>query len=300
MEAWFNYYYGNIKDSHVRGSVKLSDFFRAIKDPKPKIKQILDEINVAAQKGDESKKTELKTHLPSFTPCVQIRPGGNRCYNDIQAFTGLMVLDFDKIGEKATEFKYFLFNDYDFVIATWLSASKRGVRALVNIPVANSVDEFKSYFHAIKEIEMGEYIGFDRAPQNPVLPLFLSHDPDILFGDTQGIWNFKYTQPELPRRPIQYKFDDITGKAENTIRAAINKIVDNGHPQLRAAAYALGGYVGMDLISEERAIELIDELIDRNAYLNPPPTTSGTRKSEIYKKTARTMIKKGILKPLSL
>jgi len=205
-----------------------------------------------------------------------------------------MVLDFDHLDpDYAQEFKYFLINEYHFIIATWLSASKCGVRALVNIPQATSVDEFKSYFNGLAHFEMDQYRGFDKAPQNCVLPLFLSYDPDLLCGDTPNIWNKTFTQTKKAAI-VQYKYSPNPSRVEKIMKAAIDKIHDNGHPQLRGAAFSLGGYVASGYISEDEANALIYHLIETNAYLNVG------KKVDTYKKTALTMIQSGMNKPLFL
>lgn len=285
---YFNYYEARINASRPAGTITMQQFFEAIRNPKPHIREIFDKIHRADMEGDKELKAQLKTQLYSFTPCVIIK--GRRRYDDIQEFTGLMMLDFDKI-DHAQEFKEFLFNQYDFIIATWLSASGRGVRALVNIPVVNSPDEFKALFEGIAHEEMMQYEGFDTAPKNPVLPLFLSYDPDIYLGDTQGLWTIRHNPPiAAPKQ--QFKFEQNPTRVEAIIKAAIDKIHDNGHPQLRAAAYCLGGYVGGGAINRDHAIEYIHSLIHHNDYLSIKP--------EVYKKTAVEMINKGINQPLYL
>lgn len=293
----FPYYAANIRNSYPLGAVSLYQFMDAIRKPKPHIIDTFDKIRQAELDGDMAKKAELKEKLYSFTPCVNIL--GSRKYANITTFTGLMVLDFDHLTpDYAKEFKYFLFNDYDFIIAAWLSASKCGVRALVNIPVAQSVDEFKSYFHGLMVSEMNQYNGFDKAPQNPVLPLFLSYDPELLCADTPSIWDTKYIPSPQPPPP-QYKYSANPPKVELWLKKKIDLIHDNGHPQLRAAAFSLGGFVGSGYIDHQDAIQLINNMIDGNAYLNPP-AKNGYKKSSIYKKTASEMIEKGIQKPLYL
>lgn len=285
---YFNYYHADIEKSKPLGIVSVMDFFKAIENPKPHIKSIYEEIYKCEMEGDMTRKAELKTKLYSFTPCVIIH--GRRRYEDISKFTGLMMLDFDHI-DNASEFKAYLFNTYNFIIGTWLSASKRGVRALVNIPVVDSVEEFKQYFEGLKHFEMGRYIGFDSAPKNCVLPLFLSYDPDIYIGDTEHVWNTKYTP--LPQTPIiQYKYTGNPNKIEKITKSAIDKITENGHPQLRAASFVLGGYVGAGYIGQDEAIQLIDHLIETNPYLSIKPP--------VYKKTAREMIEQGKNQPLYL
>ena len=82
---------------------------------------IIDQIAQAAKAGNVKLTNELKTHLYSFTPCVNVDK--YRRYEQITAFTGLAVLDFDN----AAEFKEFIFDEYKEIIAAWLSPSKKGV-----------------------------------------------------------------------------------------------------------------------------------------------------------------------------
>lgn len=287
----FNYYAANIKNSTPLGVVTLDQFIRGIRNPKDKIKKIFDQINLCEKSGDMAEKARLKCDLYSFTPCILIN--GKRKYSDIASFTGILVLDFDHLTENyAREFKYYLFENYDFILACWLSASRCGVRCLVKIPVAQSVEEFKEYFNGLRHYHMNQYNGFDIAPQNCVLPLFLSYDPHLLHRENPSEWSLKYTP--LPNIPIRqhYKIDESESKALNLIQNLINRIVDNGHPQLRKAAYSLGGYVGAGLVDYPSAIHFIESAIDHNAYLK--------QKADTYKKTAKTMINKGLQAPLYL
>lgn len=290
MMTEFNYYRATITDSKPIGLISPEQFFRAIRDPKPHIKDLFAQIKKAHADGDAKLKAELKTHLFSFTPCIQVE--GRRRYADIVKFTGLLALDFDKLPPgDAPAFKQYLFNNYDYVVAAWLSASGSGVRALVSIPQAKSVDEFKQYYNAIEKFEMSQYIGYDHAPLNPALPLFLSHDPDILIREEPSTFADRYSPPVS--QPIrQYTVQDESERVIKIITSAIRKINDNGHPQLRAAAYCLGGYVGAGYIEHGLALHTIEGLIDTNKYLSIKP--------DVYKKTAATMIEKGSGDPLYL
>jgi hypothetical protein len=213
---------------------------------------------------------------------------GARKYENIKHWTGLLVLDFDHLEvDYAVEFKSYLFDEYKFIIAAWLSASRHGVRALVKIPQAQSVDEFKQYFAAI-ERHLNCYNGFDKAPKNCILPLFFSYDAEILHRDNAQTWDEKYIEP-IPPPVKQYIINDKTSAVERIIAKKINIIVDSGHPQLRAAAYLLGGYVGGGYIDHSDAVSIIHNLIESNAYLS--------QKASIYKKTAVQMINKGVSQP---
>jgi hypothetical protein len=290
-EIKFQYYKANIKDSKPLGTVNLDQFFSAIQNPRPEIKEVFTKIRQAETDGDMQLKSELKTSLYSFTPAVTIK--NKRCYDEINHWTGLMPLDFDKMdATEAVELKEHLFYDFPYIIASWLSASKCGVRALVNIPIVDSIDEFKLYFEGLMQFsDIGKYKNFDQAPKNCVLPLFLSYDPEILYGDTEAVWDRTYKEPQYKAK-VQYKYEENPNKVYQIIRAAINKINDNGHPQLRAASYALGGYVAAGYLQYNEAVDLIYNLIDSNAYLS--------QKSPVYKKTSENMIQSGIKDPLYL
>lgn len=288
----FNYYPANIKDTTPIGIVSLERFIHSVKHPKDETREIFKQIKIADEKGDQASKLKLKSKLYYFTPCVLIKDKRN--YGNIERFNGIAQLDFDKLDENyAKEFKQALFEEYKFIICAWLSASGRGVRALVSIPIVNTVNEFKEYFNAIEQ-EMNQYNGFDPAPKNCVLPMFMSYDENILHRTDYTTWNKKYIPIVKPPKPhIIYESQIGTEKdVVYYITKAIDKITGNGHPQLRAAAYALGGYVGTGYISQSQAIHLIENLIDSNAYLS--------QKSDTYKKTAHQMIEKGIEEPLKI
>jgi hypothetical protein len=282
----FNYYDADIKSSLPLGNVTLEYFINAIRNPKIDIKHIFERIRIAEEVGDMATKQALKSKLYSFTPCVYVQ--GARKYENIKHWTGLLVLDFDHLEvDYAVEFKSYLFDEYKFVIAAWLSASRHGVRALVKIPQAKSVEEFKQYFAAI-ERHLNCYNGFDKAPKNCILPLFFSYDAEILHRDNAQTWDEKYIEP-IPPPVKQYIINDKTSAVERIIAKKINIIVDSGHPQLRAAAYLLGGYVGGGHIDHSDAVSIIHNLIESNAYLS--------QKASIYKKTAVQMIDKGVNQP---
>lgn len=287
----FNYYEADIKKSIPLGVVSLDYVLNAIKNPKKDIKYIFEQIREAEQNKDMAKKAELKTKLYSFTPCVFIKQG-SRKYANIDHFTGLMMLDFDHLPniEYANEFKRYLFDNYDFIISCWLSASRHGVRAVVKIPICSSVNEFKDYFNGIAQI-LKSYKGFDMAPKNCILPLFISYDSDILIRENSTIWNKKHIIIEHPIIK-QYIINDKTKSIEKIIQKKLNEITDSGHMILRATSYLLGGYISAGYIDEGYSIYMINKMIDEHHYLS--------QKASVYKQTAKTMIKKGQTQPIYL
>ena len=289
MNPIFNYYEADIKRSTPLGSVTLEYLINAIRTPKKDIRNVFEEIRIAEECKDMATKQALKSKLYSFTPCVFVN--GPRKYANIQHWTGLLVLDFDHLAtDVAVEFKEYLFNEYKCIITAWLSASRHGVRALVKIPVCTSVDEFKHYFAGI-ERHLNCYNGFDTAPKNCILPMFISYDADILHRTDAQTWSTKHIEI-IPPPVKQYIVDDKTSVIEKIIAKRINTITDTGHIILRATSYLLGGYVGANYIDYNDAISLINNLIDSQSYLSKKP--------DVYKTTAKQMVDKGLNFPTYL
>ncbi len=289
----FQYYGSDIRNTTPLGCVSLDYWIQSMINPKPEFKDIFEKIQIASLSNNKAEKDELKRHLYFFTPAVLVN--SKRRYSDINCFTGLLTVDFDGLEiDYAKEFKEALFKEYKFIICSWLSASKKGVRALIKIPICKNVNEFKSYYNAIRE-ELSIYNGFDVATQNAVLPMFMSYDTNILFRNNYTEWNKKYTAPE-PLKIQQYFVNESNSNIDKIIISGINKITSNGHPQLRAVAFALGGYISAGYITESNAIQLIENCINNNAYLNR--RHNGLQMAGVYKTTAKTMILNGQFKPL--
>lgn len=266
----------------MAGTLTLGQFLYGVKNPDEKVKGIFEEIAKAEKTGNQAQKMMLKSQLFSVTPCVIVNKV--RKYDDIQGFTGLLVLDFDHLDTEIVEdFKNHIFYEYEFLYATWTSPSRHGVKAIAKIPVSKSVDDFKAYYAGIEKI-FEVYNGYDPTPKNCILPLFYSYDNNLLYRKEPEVFNKKHIPLIAP--PVrQYIVDEKPDKVTRVISAKINLITDNGHPQLRAAAFLLGGYVGAGHISEDEATNLIEQLIDTNAYLS--------QKAAVYKRTAQEMIKSG-------
>jgi len=284
----FQYYYADIRKAKPLGSISLQRFLESIKAPKDKNIKLFEAIEKASTEKNEALRLELKQQLYSFTPSVNLVKW--RKYENIQSFNGLAVLDFDKI-ENPIEFKTFLFEKYSCIIACWLSPSKRGVKAFISIPVCSSVTEYKDYYRAIAT-EFKQYKGFDGTPINPVLPLFLSYDRDLLERTNYTTWQKKETAPVPIIQPIRpnYKTNELDKKRVfKIVESIINKVTNEGHPEVVKASLLIGGYIASNTVNEHEAIQLINQLIDSNSYL--------VQKSEVYKKTALTMIEHGKASP---
>lgn len=291
-QTLFNYYGADIKQVKPLGLVSLESFVNAVKNPKPKMVEVLEKIEFYSKIKDEKNRAKYKQMLYFFTPAIIC---DYRNYKGIKSFTGLATLDFDKLEsyEFAQELKEHLFKTFDFIYCAWLSSSKLGVRCIVKIPIVDSIDKFKQHYNALIEY-FDIYNGFDSAPKNCVLPLFYSRDSNILFRENPSTFTEIFI-PEPPKPKVQgiriYK-DKKVEVIKKMVHTAISKINSYGHPPLRAISFAVGGYVANSYLTQQEAIEILNSEIDRNSYL--------CQKASVYKSTVKTMVEKGQSEPLTL
>jgi hypothetical protein len=125
----------------------------------------------------------------------------------------------------------------------------------------------------------------------------MSYDPEILSRTDYSTFTKKYKPLDPTPIPQYFVIHDPT-TIEKIIQSGVNKIQSNGHPQLRAISFALGGYVGSGYIDQNTATQLINNCIESNGYLSRQ--TNGLKMSDVYKKTAKEMIVKGQTKPLDI
>ena len=97
-------------------------------------------------------------------------------------------------------------------------------------------------------------------------------------------------KPENISKQIEVYGDKYKQWALDNTKTALDKITDNGHPQLRAAAYALGGHVGAGYLSLNEAENFIHSLIASHSYLS--------KDVKGYSKTASTMLMQGQGSPI--
>lgn len=293
-EIKFQYYPALIKSTTPKGIVSLKYFLSSIKNPKPETLEIFKQIELAEIADNMKLKSELKqNNLFFFTPCVHLK--NRRRYSDIVSYTGLIPLDFDHI-DNAEEFKEYVFNEYPFIIAAWLSPSRRGVKCLVKIPIALTLDEFKEYYFALEEI-FECFNGFDPTTKNAVLPLFQSYDFDLLIRDNPETFSKrkidkKDFKSDPVRNCIPYPADKKEALILKIADTGINKIQAPGHPQLRSICISLGGYIASGYVDLQTVLSRVDFLIECNGYLK--------KGIEGYKKTARWAIEEGRKKPIRL
>lgn len=276
----FSYFSGNILQSRALGVVNLEDLHVAHAKPKSATVLLIDRIRVTT---DIEEKKLLKRQLHAFTPSVIIK--GKRSYNGISEFSGYAQLDFDKLkSDYAEDLKRFLFDTYEPIKMSYISPSGRGVKCIIEIPkievglsISDSIEEYKDYYRAIAS-EFSQYEGFDAAPKNCVLPLFLSYDLKTRYRANGVVWDLKEDAPPPPpikTHNLNISVTEYSDKSQEYFRIKtrgiferrISAIVDNGHPQVVEASLILGSRVGFGYMTNTDAASLMEYMISGNHYL---------------------------------
>jgi hypothetical protein len=283
----FQYYPATIKSVKPIGETTVEQFIMAIKYPRPKTVDIMNRIRTATEMGDAETKTKLKEQLYYITPSVYVN--GYRNYDNILHFTGLMPLDFDKLPSKeyAEEMKRAFFNSVPHVICAWMSSSGKGFRCLLKIPQVQTVQEFQSHFMAA-QMNWGQLTGFDIAPKNAVLPLFISIDYNILFRYDAVEFMEKFVPIKPKIEPVNYYQNANENRVIEYINYKMSTITDAGHPIVRALSYYIGGLCGSGECNQTIAFAELENAIRNHPY------TGVSSKVNTYLKTAKTMFEKGL------
>lgn len=298
----FPYYPSRVSTVTPIGYVSLDYFLESHKNPKSSVVEVFKQIEDASKRGDDKTKETLKqTKLFYFTPSVNVT---RRDYSNIQSFNPILVAEYDKVGEgAANKLKKAIFNRFKSCICAYLSPSKQGVKFLFKIPIVKSVEEYKEYFYGLAYY-LKQVSGFDMSNQNPVLPLFLSYDFDMLIRDEEEIedWDtrgfrldsFKLAENLEDYQPREDVTEEERSRVEYIVRYLIKKCDEEqvGHPNVRSAGLVAGGYVGAGYFSEDEIYEILEDEILASEYLSKG--VSG------YLKTVRDMIVKGTLAPIEL
>lgn len=297
LDIKFQYYPSDIRSVKPLGSLSLYDYLYKIKNPTEETVNLFKQIEEASNVGDLKLKAELKAKTYYFTPCIY-SDGLGRSYSNIKSWNGLMIIDVDGLTpEYAIEFKDYLFNTYKFFISVFLSASKRGVKGIVKIPICYSTDEFKAYFYGLMD-KFQEYKGIDFSSKNCILANYLTYDRDLLYRLDAIEWNqkgiqideFKVFEGEV--QSLESITEDDVEQVKLILKRMFNKIQDSGHLIVRSASLLGGGFSSAGYMNIDEMKEYLFDLIDDTDYLQKSPRT--------YKNTCVQMVNKGYQSPVYL
>ena len=297
LNTKFQYYPSDIRVVKPLGDITLYDYLYKIKNPTEQTVNLFKQIEEASAIGDLKLKAELKAKTYYFTPCI-FSDGQGRSYSNIKSWTGLMIIDVDGLTpEYAVEFKEYLFNTYKFFISVFLSASKRGVKGIVRIPICTSTDEFKSYFYGLMD-KFQEYKGIDFSSKNCALANYLTYDRELLYRLDATEWNGKGIQIDefkiydTESEPLENVTEEDVEEVKLILKRMFNKIVDSGHLIVRSASLLAGGFCSAGYMNIDEMKEYLFDLIDDTDYLQKSPKT--------YKTTCVQMLNKGHQSPVYL
>jgi len=109
-----------------------------------------------------------------------------RSLTGIKEHSGLIILDFDKFNSNhdAINFRDSISDD-EFIFATWISPSGKGVKALVKIPA--SIENHKEYFKALKNYF--NHSNWDDSGSDVSRFCFESYDPDLYLNKESKLWD---------------------------------------------------------------------------------------------------------------
>lgn len=298
----FQYYPSNVKIPKPLGKCTLEYFLKAHMSPSEKILTAIRTIReISGKKELTPPQKKLKDHLKKqlfyFTPSV-ITDGKGRSYHNIVKFTGIMVMEFDKI-KHVEEFKQFVFDRLNSCICAYVSPSGKGVKTLIKIPVCKDIEEYKSYFYGIAYY-FEKYKGFDPSNQNPILPLFISYDKDILIRKNPTTWTTKGDKihkmkvGETNSGLITYPKHKDRNFIKNILKKQLKKVEEEqaGHYNIRSASLLAGGYVAAGYFDFDEMQDFMYEEMENIDYLH--------KDMKGYKRTCTQMINKGLEGPLYL
>jgi len=297
LDIEFSYFPANIESKKPLGKVRLYDYLKAIKNPQPHIVELFKEIEKASLAKDKKLKDELKSKLYYFLPCVEL-DGEGRSYENVVGFSGLMIVDLDNLEvEFAKEIKEYLFYNYSFVIASFLSASKKGVKLIIKIPKVQSVNQFKSLFYGLMS-EWQFYKGMDFTPKNSVLANYLTYDTELLYRldatewTKEGIQLDEFQVYEGEIEPLEEVDEADVEKIKLILKRMFLNIVDAGHQTVRTCGLLGGGWIAYGYMSYDEMKDYLFELIESTPYLQS--------KLKTYKTTCIQMLNKGMLAPIKV
>jgi hypothetical protein len=245
-------------------------------------KKLVEEIR---SKPDKKERDEVKKQLPAIV--FQ----GVFSYRDkkhLVKHSQLAILDSDHVMDPSF-FRDYIFNNYDFVLASWISPSGDGVKFLCKIPEISTDDEYKQYYQRLLQV-------FDDASTDPSNSdisriCFESYDPGIRIRewDKTTVFIEKIEPQSVPSVKSNSQTTNIN-PLDIATKMIQNAVDGQKHYVLLKAAKLLGGYVGGNLIQETEAAALLESEIQKKNIGN----------FDLARRTIKSGIEFGKLNPIFL
>lgn len=261
-------------------------------------------ISSLRNEPDKDKQSALKNQLPSVTFSAIFT--NYRATKNTEKYqgkieykpTGIAVIEYDHLESinHACILRDQLFEEYEIIIAAFISPRGKGVKTLIRIPVVENDKAYDQYFDEL----MSTFKEHNPDPGNFGIGrlLFLSHDKQLRQRDYEKtqiyhLKNIPNSQPvnkKATDKKIELRTPEQKYLREVMIKAFDNIPEDERHPHLIKKATWLGGHVP-EYITEEWANNLLNTIIS---------TDSKYDKIESRRQTIKDCIKHGMENPLKI
>jgi len=153
-----------------------------------KLKNQIAKIRLEKTKKERDK---LKIKLLNATFCGKFTTRGN---NNLITHSGLACLDFDNCDE--LENLKSIINKDKYTLASFISPSGNGLKALVKIPLVDNNDDYQDYYvELIKHYNQPKYT--DEGTKDIARATFLSYDPNIYINSESETFTDKRIRKEF-------------------------------------------------------------------------------------------------------
>jgi len=157
----------------VVGYASLNDIFTAIVNPK--FAKHFEELRTHYKQGRLAEYTALKESHIAIVISGRFESG--RTAESLLEYSGMMVLDFDDLGDRLQSIRQKITDD-PHTLACFLSPSGDGLKGIVQVSTGadehiNSFTLLKRYYEKLTQVEI------DGSGKNINRLCFLSHDPDL-------------------------------------------------------------------------------------------------------------------------
>ena len=195
---------GNIKDTKISlfksitevnpKNISLEDLLRMIRDGELKA-----EIELLRQTTNPADKDRIKKNLPGVTVSGLFKDG--RKAGNLETYSGLMQIDFDKLDNPEADFKELIKDPY--TLSAFISPSGNGLKLIVR--VAGTEKEHKGNFGGLADYYLKRYgLVADPACKDVSRLMFLNCDPEIYFNPDSLPWSQETAKNEKFENILNY------------------------------------------------------------------------------------------------
>lgn len=194
-------YYENFGDKGQ--TMKLQEVIDAVKNGKYETQ--ID--NLRSIKKEDVKYGELKKRLPHFTSSGTFN--NSRKTENLMNYNGIIVLDIDKVGERAEEIKNNA-AEVEFTLAAFISPGGEGVKILVKTDATSETHE--KYFNSIADYyERTINVSVDQSGKDVSKACFISYDPALYCNGDSVVFSATSITPmvKFSKANTSNKLEDI-------------------------------------------------------------------------------------------